>query len=103
MNPPNSPKTGTHWADQQGRKVFFYSRNPKAKSVIWHPRFYFWYRTSADALKAKTHWETNHRILFPEDVAKLKAIVQDEEKLNRAERTCPPRHRQRDLFTEARV
>jgi hypothetical protein len=24
MNPPNSPKDGSHWADQQGREVNFY-------------------------------------------------------------------------------
>lgn len=31
MNPHNSPKTGTHWADAQGRKVQFYWRNRKLR------------------------------------------------------------------------
>jgi hypothetical protein len=60
MNPLNTPKIGTHWAGAQGRKIYFYSRNPKAKSVIWHPRFLFLYRTSEDALIAKAHWEQKH-------------------------------------------
>ena len=73
----------------------FYSRNPKAKSVIWHPRVFFCYRTSADALKAKAHWETEHRMLWPKDMAKR------EEKLDGVR--LEPRARQIDLLSETRV
>jgi hypothetical protein len=103
MNPHNSPKDGSHWADQQGRKVQFYSRNTKAKTVIWHPRFYFWYRTSADALKAKAHWETKHRILWPQDIAREKTPMKREEKMRVSVRVCRSPRQQPDLFSEARV
>jgi hypothetical protein len=55
-----------------GLLVKFESRNPNLASVRWHPRFKLRYRTKSDALKAKEHWETKHRILFPEDLAAMK-------------------------------
>jgi hypothetical protein len=88
-----------YFAHRIGRKVIFYSRNRKAKTVIWHPRFFFWYRTTVDALKAKAHWEEKHRILFPEDIKHEKATPEKSKPRKSAHQCQQP---EGDLF-EARV
>jgi hypothetical protein len=80
-------------------EVQFYSRNRKAKTVIWHSRLFCWYATSADALVAKRHWEHKHRILGPKDVAKLNVRLERVEFA--ASSKAIPHRKQPDLFQSA--